>query len=364
MGGKSSGGFDASAAIQYGDRALDIQEDIYNENKQYIQPYYDTGLSGLEMLSNMMGIGSSREQLYNELAPSYTTETTSTTGGMGGQDLYIDENGQLTTQPRYIGDVSNAATTSQYNTPFSTNETVTNSEVDLDGLNAAIAAEMEAEQSADGFGSLMQTFGMDQFEADPGYQFRLDEGQKALERAAAARGQYYDPSTVKALSEYNANMADQTYMDSYNRYNNDQTNMFNRLASMAGIGQTATGQLTGVGNNYSNAASQTLGSVGSAVQSAANANASQPSMFDTLLSTGAQLGTAYFMSDIRMKENIEYIGKENGFNTYKFNYKGGDKQYIGVMAQEVEKVKPEAVMELSGIKHVDYDQIGIEMREV
>ena len=69
-------------------------------------------------------------------------------------------------------------------------------------------------------------------------------------------------------------------------------------------------------------------------------------------------GTGLFApSDIRVKENIELVGQlDNGLNVYKFNYIGFDTPIIGVMAQEVEKVHPDAVVEIDGIKHVNYEE--------
>ena len=59
-------------------------------------------------------------------------------------------------------------------------------------------------------------------------------------------------------------------------------------------------------------------------------------------------------SDERIKENVVPDGTYKDYNVYKFNYIGDDRQRRGVMAQEVEKVKPDAVSEIDGIKHVDY----------
>ena len=59
-------------------------------------------------------------------------------------------------------------------------------------------------------------------------------------------------------------------------------------------------------------------------------------------------------SDERIKENIVPDGTYKGHNVYTYNYIGDDRQRRGVMAQEVEKVKPDAVLEIDGIKHVDY----------
>lgn len=72
----------------------------------------------------------------------------------------------------------------------------------------------------------------------------------------------------------------------------------------------------------------------------------------------------FAMSDRRMKDNVVAVGIENGHNVYEFNYLGDGNRYIGVMAQEIEKTHPEAVIEINGIKHVNYSAIGVEMRGV
>ena len=61
-----------------------------------------------------------------------------------------------------------------------------------------------------------------------------------------------------------------------------------------------------------------------------------------------------FMSDARMKENIEFDGTWNGHNVYTYNFKGSNTRSRGVMAQEIEITRPDAVMEIEGIKHVNY----------
>jgi hypothetical protein len=75
-------------------------------------------------------------------------------------------------------------------------------------------------------------------------------------------------------------------------------------------------------------------------------------------------GGAAAASDINLKENIEKIGEENGFNIYEFNYKGQPERYRGVMAQEVQEIMPEAVVEKDGYLAVIYDKIGIEFKQI
>lgn len=103
---------------------------------------------------------------------------------------------------------------------------------------------------------LTRPFGESDFRADPGYQFRLDEGEKAINRAAAARGGFSNPATVKALSAHAGGLADQTYGDAFSRYQVGQGNRFNRLMALAGVGGNAVSAGLGAGSNFAGNASQ------------------------------------------------------------------------------------------------------------
>jgi hypothetical protein len=69
-------------------------------------------------------------------------------------------------------------------------------------------------------------------------------------------------------------------------------------------------------------------------------------------------------SDIRMKHDVVLLGQlDNGLGYYRFSYNGSDKSYVGVMAQEVEKVMPGAVVRGSdGYLRVFYDKLGLRMQ--
>ena len=86
-----------------------------------------------------------------------------------------------------------------------------------------------------------------------------------------------------------------------------------------------------------------------------------PEWWEGVLGSAAQGAgsalTSYALqaSDIRVKENISQVGSlDNGLPVYLFNYKGNKTPQIGLMAQDVEKVNNEAVVEIDGIKHVYY----------
>ena len=137
------------------------------------------------------------------------------------------------------------------------------------------------------------SFGANDYQADPGYAFRLSEGQKALERTAAARGGLISGGALKAATRYGQDMGSQEYQNAYQRaltgygtqvdrsntafsrgltgYNADVARAdtgYNRLASMAGVGQTTGQQLNTAGANYANIASNTLGNYGTAAGNA------------------------------------------------------------------------------------------------
>ena len=110
-------------------------------------------------------------------------------------------------------------------------------------------------------------FGMQQFQQDPGYAFRMQEGIKALERSAAARGGLLSGGMLKGAQRYGQDLASQEYMNAFNRYQAERNARLNPLQSLAGIGQTATNQLGQAGQTMA-------GNVGQAMGAAAQARAS------------------------------------------------------------------------------------------
>lgn len=115
------------------------------------------------------------------------------------------------------------------------------------------------------YGSLAKPFSQADFVADPGYQFSLGQGEQAIQNSAASKGGLYSGAAMKALQSYGQGTAAQEYQDVYNRYNQNQTNLFNRLSGVAGTGQTAANQLATTGANAANAISNNQTSAGAAL---------------------------------------------------------------------------------------------------
>jgi len=125
---------------------------------------------------------------------------------------------------------------------------------------------------------------------DPGYQFRLSEGMKALDRTAASRGGLLSGATLKGAQRYGQGLASQEYGNAYNR-----------LASMAGLGQTATGAMTGLGSQFAS-------NQGENYMGAANARASGYMGGANALSSG--LGQ--YMNYSQNQNLMNMLGRQQG----------------------------------------------------
>ena len=110
---------------------------------------------------------------------------------------------------------------------------------------------------AAGYGKYGRDFSMADYQADPGYAFRLGEGQKALERSAAARGGLISGGALKAATRYGQDMGSQEYQNAFNRYQTSRTNQLQPLGNLMSMGQSAAsnqGQAAGqYGTNAGNA---------------------------------------------------------------------------------------------------------------
>lgn len=109
-----------------------------------------------------------------------------------------------------------------------------------------------------------KNFSMNDFQQDPGYQFRMDEANKALERSALARGGMMGGGFAKAMQGRNQDMASQEYGNAFNRFNANRDALQNRLSGLAGIGQNANSQVAQAGMNMANNNSQLLTGIGNA----------------------------------------------------------------------------------------------------
>lgn len=248
----------ANSANQVTLAQLAQQQKQYDQDRADLAPYRSVGTGALYTLGNLLGI-----QPAND-----------TSGSGGGADW----NAYLQANPDVMAGFNNlsAADRQRFATPadYAQFHYQTYGQAEGRSLPTAQGAYAAGTPNAD-TGLLNKKFTMDDFEADPGYQFRIDQGNRGLEASASATGGVLSGGTLKALARYNQDAASQEYQNAYGRFQTDQNNRFNRLASIAGVGQTATN--TGIAAGQSNQAAQAAGTsqIANNTLSAGNARASQ-----------------------------------------------------------------------------------------
>jgi hypothetical protein len=227
-----------------GEESLGVEENENQQNNANEAPYLQSGANSLATLDYLMGVGGS-----------------SSGATIPGSTLSI---------PGSTGSVSIPS----YTSPSGT-------------ANTALGA----------YGSLMKGYGGGEFQSPtaeqarqtPGYQFALNEGEKAVQAGASAQGSLLTGGTLNAENQFAQGMADTNYNTTYNQalqnynmnYNtwaNQQANQFNRLSTLIGGGQTAAQELgstnTATANQVANTLSNTGQQVGANMNNAAAATAS------------------------------------------------------------------------------------------
>jgi hypothetical protein len=110
-------------------------------------------------------------------------------------------------------------------------------------------------------------FGMEQFQQDPGYGFRMREGLRALENTAAARGGLLSGNQMRGITRFGQELGSQEFTNAFNRYQAERAARLNPLQSLAGMGQTTA-------TNVAGQAGQLGQNIGANIIGAGNARAS------------------------------------------------------------------------------------------
>jgi hypothetical protein len=140
------------------------------------------------------------------------------------------------------------------------------------------------------FGKYARDFGMQDFEQDPGYAFRLAEGQKAIERSAAARGGLQSGAALKAAARYGQEMGSQEYTNAFNRYQTNRTNQLNPLFGLMNTGIGAANTLTNAAGQQGQNQASNIYNVGNAMASGQIGSAN--AWGDAIGSIGKDIGSA------------------------------------------------------------------------
>jgi hypothetical protein len=105
-------------------------------------------------------------------------------------------------------------------------------------------------------------FGMEQFQADPGYGFRLKEGLRALEGSAAARGGLLSGNALRGVARYGQGIAADEYTNAFNRYQAERQARLGPLQSLVGLGQTSANTVGSAAGAYGQQMAQNAANMG------------------------------------------------------------------------------------------------------
>jgi hypothetical protein len=256
----------ANAQESAANQANETQRYMYDTTREDNAPFLKTGTAANQKLAYLLGIGGSADGgAFSSGNISDGQYEYRPGGSMGWQvDLgngFVDLNPETANYP----DLNNKLAEKKR----------------LDGIAQTSA------QSDPSYGSLLKNFSATDLENDPIYQSTfqnaLDTGTKAANQQASATGSLLSGNTLKALTRFGANTAATYGNDAYNRYNTNQSNVYNRLAGVSGSGQVASGQVGAAGQNMANQVSQNQIGIGNARGASAIA---QGNAFNNALSTG------------------------------------------------------------------------------
>ena len=156
---------------------------------------------------------------------------------------------------------------------------------------------------AAGYGKYGRDFSMADYQADPGYAFRLAEGQKTLDRQAAARGGLISGGALRAATRYGQEMGSQEYGNAYNRYQTNRTNQLQPLGSLMTSGQNAAAGAGAAAGQY-------------------GANAGNLMMQGGQAIAAGQLGVGNTWNNALNTGASAYLNQQN-FNNYLSSQRGG-----------------------------------------
>ena len=247
--------------------ATDLQREQFNRQVELNEPFRQGGVKANNRMLYLLGLDpgaggqqmETRDQIRARLAPQYQggTRGTSGTAATGGGRYFLENEGAGNNQGEYAG---TPATFGDVGSPGFRSD---------GDLGAAIDAEVARQQGLSDsamqkamtdpeYGSLMRDFGMSDFQKDPGYEFRMNEGIRSQQRGAAASGLLGSGKYMKDLMRFGQDLGSQEYGRAYDRFQINRANKLNPLQSLAGVGQSVAGRMGDAGMSFANNAGNTI----------------------------------------------------------------------------------------------------------
>lgn len=230
LAGASSANKAAKAQERAANQANETERYVFDRSVELTEPQRRTGNNALAALAFELGIGPGPSSQPVDLP----------------EIQQIDE--QLAATPRYNIQMDEpGAAARAISQPVLPGQTVSSFRVGDATFDTREAAESYRNSLAP------NDFSHGGFQASPSYEFQRNEGLKALERMASARGMRLGSGTLKNAARFSSNLAA-----------NEYGNYLNRLAGVAGVGQTATGQQLAAGQSYATSFGQNSMAAGNA----------------------------------------------------------------------------------------------------
>lgn len=266
MGG--SEGSDASAAA--GENASGIsKEQIYQAQlardsaNKYQMPYYNTGTAAQNKLAYLYGLGGGVSEMPTDT--SYRAFNTMM------KDRLKQHNASKPKLSKKPTAAEKAALKKWQDTRtwLTDNSKATK---DSDQYKSWIDRQKPTTQTqtpvGEDYGSLLKDFTAQDFQADPGYQFRKDQGNREAQNRLAAMGMAGSGAAVKEAVNFNQGVADQAYQGAWDRFMQQKQFKTSALSNFAGTGQRAADNISNNENTYGSNVTQSLGQKGQAQQNA------------------------------------------------------------------------------------------------
>lgn len=221
----------ASAQLQASRESNQLQREMYLSNLGLQRPNIQAGQVALAALTGGLGLNVN----YGRPLPGAGTGSPMAGG---------------TTGPTYMN--------SQGQTVDAQGNVIQQTSPGMPDMSQYGATPEEMQQAAGKFsGQFTQTFKPSDLTMDPSYQFRLNQGLRAIQARGAATGMLQTGQGLRDISDYAQESASQEYGNAYNRFMRNQETLYNRLAGIAGVGQTATGAVGAAGQTAATNIGQT-----------------------------------------------------------------------------------------------------------
>lgn len=296
----------------FGDDAADTQAasgaaSIAEQRRQFDlaredqAPYRKAGGQAVNRLSQMLGLGGTMNPAYSgmteaqiraELLPQFTQKNTSPFPAYAPYGYANDSESAVTTHPGTGADAFEQWISQGGNS--GANQPGTS--VDETALAAAIRERMNQQPTSN------TVAGQYDFTTDPSYEFRFNEGQKAVNNSLAGRGSFLSGAALKAIQKYGQGAASQEYGA-----------QFNRLSGLAGTGQTSVQNTNALGANAAQG-------IGNSLEGIGNVNAAASNNWGNLINQGFQnynqqnqLGKLLKQDDYGLRSNDQLWKQMNGY---------------------------------------------------